>query len=375
MSNLLGNVFQPGQKGCLCLLQVQGSAILATPKKAEEGNAPIRFELEDRYLSFGGDGGTQIVLKNSAGATLYAERALLEPALQGQGDRAFQDRLKKEDKRVTKSRRLSLAGFFGFFAACGLLMWIGVVMLNWGIDRMVDRIPVAWEQSLGELVMQSGVGPEIVDPKVVQPVQAVLQRLAEADSDQPYKLTLHVIESDQLNAFAAPGGQIVVYTGLLEKTHGPDELAGVLAHELQHVYNRHGLRNMVHSVKWQILAAILLGDVGSVQQVLLGKAPEFLSLSYGRTLEEEADIEGVELLCRAHMNPQGMVSFFEVMKDNELDFKIPEFMSSHPETEKRIAHLKEWVAEHPECKIEPLTLDWVAMQEALKAGSSPSSQE
>ena len=311
MSQLLGNVYQPGAKACLCVLSVESTVLVATPREAGSTARAFRFPLRDENLSFGGDGGSQLILKNQDGATLYADRSLLEPALAGKSDRAFQDRLKQEGKRIKRSHRVSLAGLLAFFVGCGLLLGLGVLALNWGVDRMVDRIPLAWEESLGELVVKGGIGPEIIDPRVVEPVEAVLNRLAEAEPNQRYDFKLHVIESEEVNAFAAPGGQIIVYTGLLEKTTGPDELAGVLAHELQHVYNRHGLRNMVHTLKWQVLASIIIGDVGSVQQVLLANAPDFLSLSYGRSLEEEADLEGIELLCRAHLTLRGWSIFFE----------------------------------------------------------------
>lgn len=374
MSQILGNVFRSGKGACLCVLEVENGQLLARPKKEEEGVDAFRFPLRDEFLTFGGDDGTQVVLKNPEGMTLYAQRDALELELEGKGDRAFQDRLKSEGKKVVNSRRLSVLAFVGFFLGCAMLCGLGLLILNWGVDRTVDQIPISWEEQLGDLVMEGGIGPEVEAPEVVEPVRAVLDRLVKADPDQPYNLKLHVVESEQLNAFAAPGGQIVVYTGLLEKTNSPDELAGVLAHELQHVYNRHGLRNMVHSVKWQIVAALIIGDVGSVQQVVLAQAPDFLTLSYGRSLEEEADLEGIELLCRAHIDPNGMVEFFKIMKDNEL-VQVPEFLSSHPDTGNRIESLKNYIQEHPDCEPDPLQLDWENMKKALKSNPEPVGSE
>lgn len=365
MSVLLGNLFQSGEKTKLCELYVEADKLVAKPK-GEEGAESATFLFRHDNLSFGGDDGSQLVFKNDKGQTLYAEREHLEPLIKDKGDRQFQDRLKSESKRVVNAGRLAMASLFGFFALCGVGVWLLVLLMNWGVDRAVDQIPISWEESLGELVMQSQLGEEITDPAVVEPVQKVLDRLLEASDNQQYKIKLHVVSSPQLNAFAAPGGHVVVLTGLLEKTSSPDELAGVLAHELQHVYHRHGLRGLVHSVKWQIVAALILGDVGTVQHVVLGKAPDFLSLSYGRSLEEEADLDGVSLLCKAHLDPNGMVKFFQVMKENEA-VSIPEFMSSHPNTENRIDNLQEWISDHPDCKVEPLDINWDEVKEAAES--------
>lgn len=372
---ILGNVFRPGQGGCLCLLEVKLDVLVATARQAEEGVGPFKFPLRDEFLSFGGDDGTQIVLKNAEGQTLYAERSALEPHLKEHGDPRFQERIGSEKRRVVRSRRLSHASLFGFLLGCLMLLGLGLVAVNWGVDRAVDQIPISWEEGLGEAVTTANIqGDELIDPRLVDPVQKIIDRIAAAEPDQPYELTLHIVENPQINAFAAPGGHIVVFTGLLEKTERPDELAGVLAHEFQHVFRRHGLRNMVHSVKWQALAALLLGDVGSVQQVVLGHAPQFLSLAYGRSLEEEADIEGAKLLVAARINPQGMVDFFKILQDNET-VAIPEFISSHPDTQNRIANLERWIAEHPDVQVEPLEVDWEGLKQALAERSSSSVQE
>ena len=367
MDKLLGNVFQSGKTTCLCDLRVEGDFLIATPRDLEEGT-PLTFPLQEEYLSFGGDGGSQIVLRNGDGATLYAERGPLEASLESHGSRAFQERLRQERKRVTTSHRLSLAAFFGFFLSCGLLFGLVLLALNWGVDRVVDQIPLSWETKLGDLVIDSGMGAELTDPRLTEPIQKLIDRIAAAEPGQPYTLTLHVVENPQVNAFAAPGGHIVVYTGLLEKTENAEELAGVLAHEFQHVFRRHGLRNMVHSVKWQVLAALIIGDVGSVQQVVLGRAPQFLTLSYGRSLEEQADIEGAKLLARAQINPEGLVDFFKIL-ENEQALEVPEFFSSHPETQKRIRNLRKWMEENPEQSYQALDLDWDDLKKALKKDS------
>lgn len=376
MSRLLGNVYQPGEKARLSVLEVRRDSLQAVVKDDE--SIVFQFPLREEFMSFAGDEGSQVVLKNPEGITLVAERSVLEAPLKAAGNHMLSRKLESEGSRVRRSNVLSWAGLLGFIFLCVGVVGLGVLGLNWGVDRVVDQIPVTWEEKLGDLVVSQGVGEIVDDPRVVEPVQAVLERLVAATPDQPYSMDLHIVKSDQVNAFAAPGGQIVVFTGLLARAETPDELAGVLAHELQHVYHRHGLRGMVHRLKWHLVAALVVGDVGSVQQMLLGYAPQFASLSYGRSLEEEADLDGIKLLCEAHLDPRGMVSFFEVLKENDIQ-GVPEFLSSHPDTAGRIASLEHWISENSGCRPAALDLDWQAMQKALaeitEGETSPAAKE
>ncbi len=165
------------------------------------------------------------------------------------------------------------------------------------------------------------------------------------------------------------GRQVIVFTGLLEKAETPEELAGVLDHEIQHVLGRHSLRNMVHAVKWQVMASMLLGDLGTVQSLLLAKAPDLLSLSYGRSLEEEADLEGCRLLLEADIDPKGLSQFFQMLQQQQgLAGAVPEFLSSHPETTSRIEAIEAFLATQPQADGDytPIATEWSSMKKALK---------
>lgn len=325
----------------------------------------FRFPLDPENVSLSGDDGTQVMIKNSEGQTLYSERKALVPVLESGTDPVVLGRLRDEGKRVKGERNLAHLALVGFVALIVLGIGGGILGVNWGVDRVIDQIPVSWEESLGETVAMSMTGDEVTDLAVTEPVQKLLDKLVAAAGDQPYKMTLHIVRDPQVNAFAAPGGHIIVNTGLLEKTKRPEELAGVLGHELQHVYGRHGLRNMIHGLKWHLAAALLIGDVGSVQHMVLAKAPDFINLSYSRSLETEADLEGTKLLVKAQVDPSGLKEFFAILQEEQGQIAPPEFLSSHPDTQNRMEALEEFMAEHPE-RFEPLELEWEQMLEALK---------
>jgi predicted Zn-dependent protease len=112
----------------------------------------------------------------------------------------------------------------------------------------------------------------------------------------------------------------------------------------------------------------LLGDVTAVQSVLLANGPQFLALSHGRGLEEEADREGARLLLKADVDPKGLPDFFRIMQKEEgAGAYIPEFMSSHPETAGRIEAIEAFISAQPEAdgSYQGFDLDWTAMKKSL----------
>jgi len=151
-----------------------------------------------------------------------------------------------------------------------------------------------------------------------------------------------IIESDQINAFAAPGGFIYLYTGLLKTMENEAELASVIAHEISHVVARHSIKRL----------QVAMG-VAMLQELVLGKSPEALntavniglSLSfaeYSRDNEREADSYGVQYMTKAGYNPEAALSMFEKlasMSDGGPDF-FERIAMSHPETRERISNTR-----------------------------------
>ena len=367
---LLGNVFWPGRPGVVCKLEVAATKVIATEFRPADGQSPavLEFPLSAEAISFSGDDQSQVLLVHPDGAKLYCDRNKLVPGLHQNSSAEVRTKLQGETRRATTQRRKASAALLGFVASIALVCVLAVQVLNWTVDRAVDRIPLGWETQLGSAAM-AGLGePEIIDPKVVEPVKAVLDRVLAAAGEQPYTFEIHVIRNPAINAMALPGGHIVVYTGLLEKTSRPEELAGVLGHEIQHVLGRHGLRNVVHSLKWQILASLVTGDVSAVQSVVLAHGSQFLSLSHGRALEEEADREGAILLLKSDIDPQGLSDFFRLMQKEEgVVAQIPVFMRSHPQTASRIEAVESFIATRPDAdgSYTKFDLDWDGMKKSL----------
>lgn len=235
--------------------------------------------------------------------------------------------------------------WFTLYAALATLV-VCFVAYKWGIPvfahTVAHKVPVAWERNLGDSVLKQFVPPErrMKDARLERALGRILARLTATLPECPYTFNVTISDGRMVNAFALPGGNIVIFRGLLEKTRSPEELAGVLAHEMQHVLQRHSTQRILQDLSTGLLISAMSGDVtGSVAFGLEG-ARTLALLEYGRGEEEEADREGMRMVLAAGIDPNGMVRFFDELK--KLD-KTPDFMkylSTHPATGDRIKVLK-----------------------------------
>lgn len=150
------------------------------------------------------------------------------------------------------------------------------------------------------------------------------------------KLKFTVVNSDEVNAFALPDGNIVVFTGILKGMKNYDELVGLLGHEASHVNSRHSMKMLCRSLSGYLFVSLILGDANGVMAVIGDNVNSLQSLSFSREFEQEADADGFAILVANKVNPKGMSNLFKRLKTHNSTIAIPEFLSSHPVTENRI---------------------------------------
>ena len=220
------------------------------------------------------------------------------------------------------------------------------------------------EARLGRAIMAEirKSGQVIEDPLVTEYVNDIGHRIAaQANNDGIHDFNFFVIDNPAINAFALPGGFIGVHTGLLEATRNEDELAGVLAHEVAHVTQRHIARS-IHASQRQslmsmaimlgaVLAAAVGGSSDAVQGAIAvsqGTAAQ-QQINFTRSNEYEADRIGISALANAGFDPQGMASFFEVISrsNRPVDQRLPEFLRTHPVSSARIAESRSRARDYP----------------------------
>lgn len=255
----------------------------------------------------------------------------------------------KAAKRFHNPAFRSLRWRLTLYAAIGIIVAVGFLYI-WGIPLLVKfitpHVPLKWEKGIGESMLKF-MAPEekrCADEKLRQAIDEIVTRLNVSDPS-PYTFKVFVVKSPTFNALALPGGNIVVFSGLIEKSESPEELAAVLAHEMQHIKKRHVTKKIIENSSTGIMISVLSGDVTGSMVYGANIARTLAVLSYSRQDEEAADESGMKMMIAANMNPEEMISMFQIMKGKNQHVKIPQYISTHPDLDNRIARLKIIIAQ------------------------------
>ncbi|MDD2833984.1 MAG: M48 family metallopeptidase [Methylotenera sp.] len=218
-------------------------------------------------------------------------------------------------------------------------------------STVTDMSTQAYTQTLKEAEKKNTLN---ADKTQVERVRSISSRLiAQVGVFRPdatqWKWEVNVEKNNELNAYCMPGGKIMVYSGLIEKLNATDdELAAVIGHEIAHALREHGRERMsqayLQQFGLQALGAILSkgtsAAVGNASMQAAGLGSQlFFALPNGREQERESDKIGLELAARAGYNPDAAVTLWQKM-ESQGSAKPPEFLSTHPASENRIAELK-----------------------------------
>ncbi|MBI2946936.1 MAG: M48 family metallopeptidase [Verrucomicrobia bacterium] len=243
-----------------------------------------------------------------------------------------------------------------------LFLFLLVAALISSKDRLVRylafQIPVAWEVNLGNSLLEEvkRQGKAVADPKLEAKLKGITSRLLPVAGDSGYGFQFHILDDTNVNAFALPGGNVVVLSGLLNAAQRPEEIAGVLAHEMAHVTQRHSFRKIIGTAGLYLLIQTLFGDASGIMAVIANSSEFLLRQKHSRDFEREADDVGWQYLIAAKIDPRGMTEFFRTLLEHEKSgLTLPGLLSTHPTTLERIKQLEaKWDKMEPKPEIRRL---------------------
>ncbi len=367
-----GTLASPGDPRPITVsIEVDGSGVIAT--LPDGARCAITFA--DLVMESGGFEGDFLFLKPKSGAFVVTSNAkelgaaiayhgggTVEGAMAGvASQRRGRDRWRTIGIIATTSVIVLVAGF--------------LVAIPYMLAAMIDFVPIEVDRRIGDSAYESegaALGAPVHDPTIDAFVAAVLARLQPHSADPRHELRPVVVANADINAFALPGGRIVIFTGLLAAAENESEVAGVLAHEIAHVTQRHGLGNAAHNVGAWVVLGWLFGDAGTLGDVATQLGLLTASNAYSRDQEAEADEEGVRTLVAASIDPHGLSRFFRTMQRQEgADAEVLEWLSTHPDTDSRIAHVEELARGFASGSARPLGVDYAAVRSAATAIPTP----
>jgi predicted Zn-dependent protease len=249
-----------------------------------------------------------------------------------------------------------------------------------------ETLSIDDENRIGRMVMREirESGALLEDPEVGEYIQSLGLRLSSQAQDGGRTFNFFVIRDNAINAFALPGGYVGVHSGLLLETRNESELAGVLAHEVAHVTQRHiargieaqGRTNLLSTAA--MLAAILMGAGGGSSNATMGAITAAQNLSvqsrinFTRENEYEADRIGIGVLAGAGFDPNAMPAFFDTMfrRTQLAPDWVPELLRTHPVTSARIAESKDRALQYPPVKATD-SLSYALTKERIRVLTTP----
>lgn len=224
-----------------------------------------------------------------------------------------------------------------------VLLLASYLILGLLVDLIVPYVPPSTEATIGK-AFQAVYSDELTGPQKqrLEALFAGLSQHVDPAPEQPYRV--HIVEADQVNALAIPGGDIVLFSQLLEEAESENEVAMVLGHEIGHLTHRHSLRSLGRTLVLMAVSDIVLGHGNAVSRVMM-PGLNSLQLNFSRSQETDADEVGLQLLNAYYGHAAGATDFFERLSQNSQLSKLESYLSTHPDPAARVQHLKDLIQE------------------------------
>lgn len=325
----------------------QGGEPLAATVLAFEKKITIGFEQEGLNTILTWDmGDIETVFDHSLQATRisYTKDRNSKLIIDGKEPLAYIQELQAAQNKPwhkrgkTKEKGRSLLLFSGII---GLLIIAYFLLVPWLSEKMASTVSIATEEQFGDAVynaLQSSMNEDREAGLLLN------EFFREMKMPGDYNIRITVVNDNIVNAFALPGGHIVVYSALLSRLKTYPELAALLSHEYVHVNNKHATRSIFRQLGSRVFLSLLFGKFGSVTSIMVDQADNLKSLKYSRRLEKEADMDGLMLLKERGIDPEGFARLLQHLEKSTPGSELPELLTSHPDLASRVAYIREAAA-------------------------------
>jgi beta-barrel assembly-enhancing protease len=221
--------------------------------------------------------------------------------------------------------------------------WFALTQFDWMYIFKVQQVTDKTEQKLGELFWEvfKKSEKEIRNTYVVNSVDSIVTQICKANKIDRDKLKIHVLNNDDINAFALPNGHLIIYSGLIFNSDNQEELAGVICHEIAHIELNHVMKKLVKEIGLSVLISMTTGNSGT--EVIKETAKMLSSSAFDRSLEKEADIKAVDYLVNANVNPEPYADFlYKLSVSEHKASKYLTWISTHPDSKERAEYIIEY---------------------------------
>jgi beta-barrel assembly-enhancing protease len=327
-----GDEFEDGREAGS--IKIEGDKLIFFNEKIE-----LFILKKDLKIELGGTANRQIFLKSNTSNIKFstADNQLLKhDFFVKDGD------LSNASKEIQKSKNITKATIYAALAL--FLVGIFAVILSRKaiVKTLAKGVPNSVEETLGsgyiaQLKLTSSLDTSSEAYHILnKKIQLLTLKL---NSRQQFKT--YIVDADDVNAFALPGGFMVFNSALLKKADSWEEVLGVASHEIAHVTENHHTRGVLSNIGIFTVLSLMFGDGSAMTDLLFGAGASLENLSYSRDFESEADVKGFEYLYNAKINPKGLRIFFgKLEKESKIASAIPEFISTHPSNVNRIEEIK-----------------------------------
>jgi predicted Zn-dependent protease len=261
----------------------------------------------------------------------------------------------------TTTQGLVIVGFF--FSMLFILNQV-----NWMQIFKVQQTTAQTNKKLGELFWDFYKKSETLNENktVITAVDSIVNNICKANKIERKNIKVHVVNKNEVNAFALPNGHLVVNTALIDSCKTSEELAGVIAHEIAHIEYNHVMNKLVKEIGLTILISMTTGSTGS--ETIKGAIKLLTSSAFDRKLEKEADIKAVDYLVNAGINPIGFSNFLSRLDEQgNTSAKYLSWVSTHPESKTRAKYIIKYSKTKKETNFNSPDLSaWENVQKSLK---------